>query len=140
MITNIDVRTVVSYLTGALRSSNRVIASLIGVNESTISSNLDKKVEELITKKSGRRLSSLAIVVSHFDEKGLKPEAILELINIPIYPDLDGNLDSIKSAIIFEKYAASTLVQMGELAYVAYQRKNHERNIIGEQIKELLAV
>lgn len=140
MVTHIDVRTVVGYLSDALMCSNRVIASLIGVNESTISSNLDKKIEELLTKKTGRRLSNLAIVVSHFYEKGLKSEAIIDLINIPIYPDLEKNLDSVKSSIIFEKYQATTLIQMGELAYVEYQRKNHERNVVGEQIKVLLAV
>ena len=140
MIAHIDVRTVVNYLSDALRCSNRVIASLIGINESTISGNLDKQMEELITKKTGRRLSNLAIVVSAFYEKGLKPEAILEIMNIPIYPDLDGNRDSIKSAIVFEKYPANALIQIGELAYIEYQRKNHDRNQIAEQIKELLAV
>jgi hypothetical protein len=140
MDTHIDVRTVVTYLSDALMCSNRVIASLIGVNESTISGNLNKSIEELLSKKTGRRLSNFAVVVSHFYEKGLKHAAILELVNIPIYPDLDGNLDSIKSAIALEKYSANTLIQMGEMAYVEYQRKHHERNVIGEQIKELLAV
>lgn len=140
MIAHIDVRTVVAYLSDALQCSNRVIASLISVNESTISGNLNKTVEELLTKKTGKRLTNLTMVVAHFYEKGLKAEAITELLTIPVYPDLDGNLDSVKSAIARELYSANTLVQMGEMAYQEYQRKSHERNLIGEQIKELLAV
>jgi IS30 family transposase len=141
MLSHIDVRTVVDFLKGALGDcSNRMIASLINVNESTISSNLSRSIEELMTKKTGKRLTTFAVVVSHFYEKGLKSEAILDLISIPIYPDLDGNLDSIISAVAQEKYSANTLIQLGEMAYVEYQRKHHERNITGEHIKKLLSV
>jgi hypothetical protein len=132
------VKDIIIHLCNSLECTQKTIASLTGINDSTISSNLEKNFADVITKKAGRRIASLAIVVTNFLELGLSKHAIMEIISIPVFPDLENNIDSVKSAIHNDKYEAGILVQISNHAYEIYKQKSHEKNEINKQVLEIL--
>jgi predicted transcriptional regulator len=133
------VKELIGHLCSALDCSQRSIAVLIGVTDSSISSNLDKKLEQVITKKTGRRLANLEVVVSNFLVQGLSKEAIFEILEIPSFSDVYGNSDSVKSAIHSDRYDLNILIKIGSDAYEIYKRRNAERNNINKRVIEILS-
>lgn len=134
---NADIRVedVLQYLTDHLEGTQKLIASLTGVNESTLSANLEKPLRELATKKTGKRLRALYFVVHSFVKRGISAQAIKESLNELVYPDIDENYDSVISALHSDKYPVDALVQIAELGYQAYQKKLAARDTLYHVLK-----
>lgn len=139
-LSKLYVRNLVEELSMVLNCTNRAIAALIGVNESSISSNLDKQLEEVVTHKTGRRIAALFLVVEYFVKIGAKSETIFEALNTPVYEDLKGNLDSVRSAISSDKYTSSinVLIQMGKLAHQKFVENQVSKDHLSNQVKDLM--
>jgi hypothetical protein len=131
--------TLIEYLEETLNCKQKLIANLTGLTESTVSANKDKKLEEVVSKKAGRRLLSLYLAVQRLANLGLSSITIKESINEFVYEDLDGNFDSVVSAIISEKYDIATVVNIASLGLQSYQKKLLERDSLYPFVKETLA-
>lgn len=131
----IKLEVLIQFLMLNLNCKQKLIATYTGLNESTISANLDKFLSELVTKKSGRKIYSLFLVVDHLVKKGLSNIVIRESINEAVFQDLDGNFDSVITAIVNDKYLEpSVLVSIAESGYGRYQKKINNRNSLRDDV------
>ena len=122
------VDTLLNYLKEQLNCNQKIIAKFTGLNESTLSANSEKTIEEVATKKAGKRLLALYMVVHHFVDKGISPVVIKESINEFVFEDLEGNSDSVVSAILSDKYPLAVLVNIAELGFQQYKNKLSARD------------
>lgn len=136
---NVKVEKITNYLTESLNCSQGIIASYIGVNESTLSANNPKDFRDIATKKTGKRLSSLYLTIHQLVSKGVAPTVIKEAINEFVYADLDDNFDSVVSAIVADKYPSSVIVNIGELGYQKFKEKLAKRDELFQVVKEVIA-
>ena len=114
---SISVETLIEGLKLKLDCNQRSIASFTGLTESTISSNLGKTVEEVETKKAGRRIITLYVVTSSLAQKGASPASIKTALEKHVYADLDGNLDSVITSLHQDKYPLNVLINIAELGF-----------------------
>ena len=139
MNNNLSVESIVIFLTEALDCNQRVIANYTGLNASTLSAILDKSFEEIHSKKSGKRLYALFFVVRYFSVLGISPVIIKEALNEFVFEDEEGNLDSVISAILTDKFPPSVLKNIGEIGLKRYQAKLESREKILPALKVLTA-
>jgi len=95
----VTVETIVNKICESLQIKKVQLAKMIGVNESTISSNLSKPISEVAGKKAGKRLLALSFVVLNLATGIYSAQAIIEGINEPTIPNSLGYKDSVISAI-----------------------------------------
>ena len=112
-----------------LESSQRVVASLLGLTPQTISNNLEEPLEKLTPRTRDRLVALHTIAVSTFGRGGrdLRREAILEILQAQVFQDLQGRTDSVVSALHQDKYPIETLIQIAEISYRLYQEKNQKK-------------
>lgn len=132
----ITMENILQFLTDSLECSQKLIATYTGLNESTISANVSKSIEEVSTKKAGKRLLSLYIVVHNFVGRGISSEIIKESLNEFVYDDLEGNADSVISALRGEKYSEVVLLNIGEMGYRKYINKLSERDNLYQAVRK----
>lgn len=96
----ISFREALDYVSTLLNCTQRTIASLIGVQESTLSANSAKPLSKVRTKKAGKRLIRLMEVVLHFSELGLATRAIMQILTDPIHQNDDGFYESVKDCYL----------------------------------------
>lgn len=133
------VEKIVNFLTEALDCNQRIIANYTGINASTLSANLDKNFEEILSKKTGKRLYALFYVVRNFSVLGIAPVIIKEALNEFVFEDEEGNFDSVISAIHTEKYGPSVLKNIGDIGLKRYQAKLEAREKLFPALKVLTA-
>ena len=136
---NITVETIVNYLMVNLDCNQRIIANFTGLNESTLSANIEKNLREVTTKKTGKRLIALYLAVHQLASLGVSATATKEALNEFVYEDLDGNFDSAVSAVISDKYPTTVIVNIGELGYQQYKEKLVKRDELYPAVKEAIA-
>lgn len=126
----VTVKNIIDFLTEHLDCTQKTISTLIGVNEATLSSNIEKEIAEVATKKTGKRLLALVGVVKYLVEQGLSHSAIMEILIIPAFKDHEGRSDSLKSIFMSEKYNLEfdMLMVVTQLAQKEYVARNHSRN------------
>ncbi len=138
-MSNTSVKSILEFLTTTLECNQKIVANYAGLNESTLSANLDKQFEEVLSKKTGKRLWALFTVVRHFVVQGIAPMIIKEALNEFVFEDLDGNQDSVISAIHGDKYTPAVLVNIGEMGLKRYQTKLETREKLYPLLKEMTA-
>lgn len=138
MRNEMKIKELIIFLTDYLDCSQKTISSLIGINEATLSTNLDKSVEELANKKTGRRLIALVALVNKLSSQGLSNKAAMEIMTLPSYKDFKGNVDSIKSSLVTDKYELDMLLMILDLSYKDYVRRNELRNSARLNIDDFL--
>lgn len=57
-----------------------------------------------------------------------EPSEIYEALNEHVWNDIDGNYDSVQSALIQDKYSPSLLVQIGRLGMQSFLEKKSKRS------------
>ncbi len=136
----VTTKNIIELLIGYLSCTQKTISTLIGVNEATLSSNLDKPIDEIRTKKTGKRLLALAGIVNFLGEQGLSSAAIMEIITVPSYRDYEGRMDSLKSILMSEKYNLDfdILMLITQQAQREYVSRNHIRNSAKSNISSYL--
>lgn len=105
-----SVQDVVVRICSYLECTNKMLASLIGVTESTLSKNLENKIESVQNTKTGRRLLKITAAVLHLQTQGIGSRSILKIITEPVLEDYRGNYYSIKSAIISDDFTLETIL------------------------------
>ena len=96
----VTVEIIVSSLCAALGIRQTQLARMLKINDSSISNNMDKSVDEIRTKKTGKRLLPLFLVVSALEGTLINKEAIIEGLNEPTIPNLyEGRNESVLQAI-----------------------------------------
>lgn len=138
MRNDMRIRELITFLTSYLECSQKTISSLIGINEATLSSNLEKPVEELASKKTGRRLIALVALMNKLSSQGLSNKAAMEIMALPSYKDFKGNVDSIRSSLLTDKYELDMLLVILDLSYKEYVRRNELRNSARLNIDDFL--
>ena len=125
----VTVKNIIDFLVEHLDCTQKTISTLIGVNEATISSNLDRELDEVATKKTGKRLLALAKIIQFLGEQGLSHSAIMEILITPAFRDHSGRMDSLKSILMTEKYnlEIEMLILITQLAQKEYVARNHAR-------------
>lgn len=110
-----------------LDCSQRVAAGLMGLEPHTLSKNQDKSLDDL-TPRTRQRLTGLYYVV--VSKLGiLRPEAIYEIIQAHVFPDLQDRMDSVISALQQDKYPVETLSHIAELSMKKYQEKIAKKDL-----------
>ena len=135
----VKLKEITDYLNQYLGVSNRQICSFINITPSALSSQIKSEFREIAKNKVGRRVAQLYLVVHTFEEQGISKEAVLELLRIPCFKDLQDNLDSVLSSIQQGKYDSPTLIEIGKLGYQEYQRRKSGGDKLFPVIKELMA-
>ena len=136
----LPIKEIVDYLEQTLECSQKFIASCTGLSENTISSNLNKKVKEVATKKAGRRMLSLYEAVHALASNAVAEVAIREAITEHVYEDLDGNFDSVVSALSSDKYTTPVIVNIAKLGLKQYIAKLEARDKVYRAFREAVAV
>ena len=126
MTAEVKAEILIERLRVALNCSQKTIARLILVTDHTLANNKDKPVKE-ITDPTRGKLSQLYNVVRAYACKGLKPEALFEILEAHVYEDYLGRLDSVSSAISQQKYSQETLLEIAEIAYGRYQQQQEQK-------------
>jgi hypothetical protein len=68
------------------------------------------------TKKAGR-IIALYVVTSSLVQKGASPASIKTSLEKHVYADLDGNLDSVITALHQDKYPLNVLINIAEFGF-----------------------
>lgn len=126
----ITFKEVLDHVSTLLNCKNTTVASLISVQDSTLSANKDKLISDVATKKAGKRLIRLMNVVAHFSDLSLNPQTIMKIITDPVHTNDEGFGESIRDIILMDKYDRSILIEIGTKAYkkhVEALQKNHRR-------------
>lgn len=96
----VTVDIIVSSLCTALGIKQTQLARMLKINDSSISSNMEKSVDEIRTKKTGKRLLPLFLVVSALEGGLINQEAMIEGLNEPTIPNMyEGRNESVLQAI-----------------------------------------
>ena len=109
----------------------RVVANLLGLEAHTLSNNREKPVSEL-TPRTGERIVALYhLVVNRYGRGGmdLRGQAILEILQAQVFPDIHDHYDSVVSALHQDKYPLETLLHIADLSYATYQKKAAARYV-----------
>lgn len=126
----ITFKEVLDHVSTLLNCKNTMVASLIGVQDSTLSANKDKLISDVATKKAGKRLIRLMGVVAHFSDLGLSSKIIMKVITDPVHINDEGFGESVRDVILMDKYDRSVLIEIGTKAYNKYVQavqRNHRR-------------
>ena len=130
------IEVLINGLKDMLDCKQKLLAFFTGLQESTISSNLNNRVLDVDNKKAGRRIIALYLVVSHLKRKGAAPENIKTALQKYVYSDLDGNKDSVVTALVQDKYPANVLINIGDLGF-----KKHLESLNNDVIyNELISI
>ena len=125
-------RKLIDYICNSIDCSQKLIASLIGVSESTLSDNAKKSVVETLSKKTGKRLLHLFVVVASLVEEGLSPKAIYNILIMPSYRDLEGVPRSISILITEGKESLNFIIEVvkkSKETYLAKLKRNQELKV-----------
>ena len=125
-------RKLIDYICNSIDCSQKLIASLIGVSESTLSDNAKKSVVETLSKKTGKRLLHLFVVVASLVEEGLSPKAIYNILIMPSYRDLEGVPRSISILITEGKESLNFIIEVAKKSketYLAKLKRNQELKV-----------
>ncbi len=116
----------IQRICATLDCSQRVAANLMGLEPHTLSKNQEKQLDDL-TPRTRQRLTGLYYVA--VSKLGiLRPEAIYEVIQAHVFPDLQDRMDSVISALQQDKYPIETLAHIAELSLKKYQEKIAEKD------------
>lgn len=116
-----ETKVLVNELCRTLDCSQRVLASLIGLSPHTLSNNQEKPLEQLTPRTRSRLVALYFIVVEKLGL--LRSEAILDVIQAHVFPDIHDRVDSIVSAIQQDKYPLETLAHIAEISRNRYNDK-----------------
>lgn len=95
---DVTVEIIVDKICDSLGLKKIQLARMIGINESTLSGNLKKSIQEIASKKTGKRLLALSYIILK-TEGAYSPTAILEALNEPTISNILGYKESVLSAI-----------------------------------------
>jgi len=112
---------IIDAICSQLGSSQRMVANLLNLEPHTLSKNREKLLEDL-TPRTGTRLSALFyLIVRKFVL--LRSDAIIEILQSHVFPDIHGRMDSVISALQQDKYPLETLTHIAELSQKRYEEK-----------------
>jgi hypothetical protein len=138
-MTNLTVGNIVKVLCELLSIKNVNIAEMIGVNESSLSSNSQKLISDVRNNKTGKRILCLTVIVIALSQQQFNRTAIIEGLNEPTMLTLEGNRESVLTAIRTGRIAdPMNLLDKAEEGVQKYveRKKNDDRDI--NEIKQTL--
>lgn len=138
---NITVKDLTVYLCQLFNIKQNALARMIEVTEATLSNNLEKNINEVSTKKLGKRLLPLFLVVDTLDKSLLDPKVILGSLQEQVIPNfVKGFNDTILEAIVTEGLTnVSVLIEFADKAVDTYRlRKKNTDERIRNAVKEAL--
>ena len=107
-----------------LECSQYVLASFIGLTSFAIARN--GKTDILTSKtKTAKRILALSIVVERLVAKGISGPNIKSALLRHVYGDLDGNFDSVVTAIQQNKYPTRVLMDISDLGLRAHLKSEY---------------
>jgi hypothetical protein len=125
----VTVETIVNLICESLQIKKIQLAKMIGINESSISSNLSKTIDEVAGKKTGKRLLPLALIILSLPKGIYSPVALTEGLNQPTISNPLGFKESIMSAIQSGRdIDALTLVEKAKEGINIYTAKKEALN------------
>lgn len=120
----VTVETIVNLICESLQIKKIQLARMIGINESSISSNLSKSIEEIVGKKTGKRLLPLALILLSLPKGVYSSTAIIEGLNQPVVSSPLGFKESILSSLQKgREIDALTLADMAKEGIQLYMTK-----------------
>ena len=108
---------VTNKLCESLGVKQKHLASFIDVPSESLSRVKQEPFDPNSETKIAKRLSYLMYAIMPLLEEPIDPKARLSTIRIPIFEDIQGNLDSVISAIKQDKYQKELLKTITEKAY-----------------------
>ncbi len=120
-------RQLIQGISETLDCSQRVVANLLGLEPHTLSNNQEKALEDLTPRTRNRLTSLYYIIVTKLSP--FRSQAIYDIIQAHVYPDLDDRMDSVISALQQDKYPLEVLVQMTDISLKGYQEKAAQKSI-----------
>lgn len=96
---DITVETLVIKICESLDINKITLARMIGVNESTISTNLSNHIINVAGKKTGKRLLALSYIILNINADTYSKTSIIEGLNEPTISNVLGFKESVLSAI-----------------------------------------
>lgn len=138
-MTNLTVGNIVKVLCELLSIKNVNIAEMIGVNESSLSSNSQKLISDVRNNKTGKRILCLTVIVIALSQQQFNRTAIIEGLNEPTMLTLEGNRESVLTALRTGRTAdPMNLLDKAEEGVRKYveRKRNDDRDI--NEIKQTL--
>lgn len=120
------VNEVVNRISCYLKCTNKTVASLIGVTDSTLSHNLKHSMKEVESNKTGRRLTLLYISTLYLESNLIDHSDALKLLVEVNLVDHFGRPTSIKSAIASDVYDASSVLMFLDIAIENYKENRRK--------------
>lgn len=111
------IRDYISGIRTGLGCSQRIVANLLGVDPHTISNNNERLISEVTDRLRARIEALYYVVVKHLAT--VSPSARYHIINAHVAKDLEGNVDSVVSALQQDKYGLETLCHIATMAWNA---------------------
>jgi len=130
MDTRIIVQDIVLGLCETLEIKQTQLARMLKINDSSISNNMNKSIDDIKYKKTGKRLLPLFLVVSALNDELITSCAIIEGINEPTIPNIQSGmkesvLQSIQSGSLLNP---SLLIEKARAGVDQYRRKKERAN------------
>lgn len=120
-----NVSNIVDRICSYLECTQKMVASLIGITESTLSQNLKISTDDILIVKTNKRLEKLFAVTINLESMGLSSKAAFEIITNPCHKDFKGNFYSIQTAIIADKLDIETILVILEDAKQIYTEEKN---------------
>ena len=111
------IRDYISGIRAGLGCSQRIVANLLGVDPHTISNNNERPISEVTDRLRTRVEALYYVVVKHLAT--VSPAARYRIINAHVAKDLEGNIDSVVSALQQDKYKLETLCHIAVMSWNA---------------------
>ena len=136
----VTIRHLVESLNKMLRVSQNRIAKMIGLSAHTISNNLDNELVDLLGRKTGKRLYCLYLAAEKLTAEAIGVPDKLEILQLPVFEDLYGNLDSVLTAILQEKYSAEMILEICQKALRVYRDRIKMNNSLFVDLSEIAKI
>lgn len=126
----VTVEQIVTKLCKTLDLKQTQLARMLGINESSISGNLSKQLSDVKTKKTGKRLFPLFLIVLSLSDDQFRKEAIIEGLNEPTIVDIvtgrkESVLEAIRSGVLIN---TSILIEKASEGVRLYGKKKERAN------------
>lgn len=124
------VEDVVAQIRNIIDCSQKLMCSLMGVTETTLTTSLKKSFEDVADNKLGRRIYALLYVVETLKkDPTLNSEQIIKVLNTAAYQVEDGTYVDVVSLINSDKFVADKtfLINVADEA-LKFLRKKYEAN------------
>src|SRR5665213_1869658 len=110
-------KNIIDQICETLDCSQRVVAGILDLSPHTLSGNREKPLDEL-TPRTKDRLSALYMIVREF--RSHRPDIIYKILHMHVFEDINGNADSVVSALHQDKYEFETLANIARMALIKY--------------------